>query len=72
MDRFAAYAASKAALDAMVRTVSLEVESVRIRVNNVNPGIMREHAGIRPKTTHKRCLHKELISYAKCANAMRL
>lgn len=40
MPGLAAYAASKAALDAMVRTVALEVGPDQIRVNNVSPGII--------------------------------
>jgi NAD(P)-dependent dehydrogenase (short-subunit alcohol dehydrogenase family) len=36
----AGYAASKAALDALMRTVSLEVGASNIRVNNVSPGII--------------------------------
>lgn len=38
-----AYAASKAALDAMVRTYALEVAQSNIRVNIVNPGATRSH-----------------------------
>ncbi|MBN3787045.1 glucose 1-dehydrogenase [Burkholderia sp. Ac-20353] len=34
------YAASKAALDALMRTVSLEVGASNIRVNNVSPGVI--------------------------------
>ena len=40
MPSLSAYAASKAALDAMVRTVTLEVGPEQIRVNNVSPGII--------------------------------
>jgi len=40
MPGLAAYAASKAGLDAMVRTVALEVGPEQIRVNNVSPGII--------------------------------
>ena len=40
MPGLAAYAASKAALDAMVRTVALEVGPEQTRVNNVSPGII--------------------------------
>jgi NAD(P)-dependent dehydrogenase (short-subunit alcohol dehydrogenase family) len=36
----AGYAASKAALDALMRTVSLEVGPSNIRVNNVSPGVI--------------------------------
>jgi len=35
-----AYAASKAALDALTRTVALEVGARQIRINNVSPGII--------------------------------
>ncbi|MFC3678282.1 SDR family NAD(P)-dependent oxidoreductase [Ferrovibrio xuzhouensis] len=38
-----AYAASKAALDAMVRTYAQEVAQSNIRVNIVNPGATRSH-----------------------------
>ncbi|HSV53257.1 MAG TPA: glucose 1-dehydrogenase [Burkholderiaceae bacterium] len=40
MPGLAAYAGSKASLDAMVRTVALEVGADQIRVNNVSPGII--------------------------------
>ncbi|MEO8779379.1 MAG: SDR family NAD(P)-dependent oxidoreductase [Rhodanobacter sp.] len=36
-----AYAASKAALDAMVRVLALEVGADGIRVNNISPGVIR-------------------------------
>ena len=36
-----AYAASKGALDAMIRAVALEVGGQRIRINNVSPGVIR-------------------------------
>jgi NAD(P)-dependent dehydrogenase (short-subunit alcohol dehydrogenase family) len=35
-----AYAASKAALDAVVRTVALEAGSHKIRINNIAPGVI--------------------------------
>ena len=35
------YSASKAALDAMIRAVALEVGSAGIRINNVRPGVIR-------------------------------
>ena len=35
------YAASKGALDAMVRVVALEVGSAGIRINNVSPGVIK-------------------------------
>jgi NAD(P)-dependent dehydrogenase (short-subunit alcohol dehydrogenase family) len=43
-----AYAASKGALDAMIRAVALEVGSQGIRINNVSPGVIRTpmNAGI--------------------------
>ena len=40
MPGLAAYAGTKAALDAMTRTVALEVGAQQIRVNNVSPGII--------------------------------
>lgn len=40
MPGLAAYAGSKASLDAMMRTVALEVGVDRIRVNNICPGII--------------------------------
>ncbi|GAB2895878.1 glucose 1-dehydrogenase [Uliginosibacterium flavum] len=40
MPGLAAYAAGKAALDALTRTVALEVGSKQIRINNVSPGII--------------------------------
>lgn len=36
-----AYAASKAAIDALVRVAALEVGAQQIRINNVSPGIVR-------------------------------
>lgn len=36
----AAYSASKAALDAMIRAIALEVGPHGIRINNVNPGVV--------------------------------
>ncbi len=36
-----AYAPSKAALDAMVRVLALEVGADGIRVNNISPGVIR-------------------------------
>ena len=36
-----AYAASKGALDAMIRAVALEVGASGIRINNVSPGVIR-------------------------------
>ena len=36
-----AYAASKGALDAMIRAVALEVGPGGIRINNVSPGVIR-------------------------------
>jgi len=36
----AAYSASKAALDAMIRAIALDVAASGLRVNNVNPGII--------------------------------
>ncbi len=36
-----AYAASKGALDAMIRAVALEVGGQGIRINNVSPGVIR-------------------------------
>ena len=36
-----AYAASKGALDAMIRAVALEVGPQEIRINNVSPGVIR-------------------------------
>lgn len=36
-----AYAASKGALDAMIRAVALEVGAQGIRINNVSPGVIR-------------------------------
>ena len=36
-----AYAASKGALDSMIRAVALEVGGQGIRVNNVSPGVIR-------------------------------
>ena len=35
------YSASKGALDAMIRSITLEVAGNEIRINNVNPGIRR-------------------------------
>jgi NAD(P)-dependent dehydrogenase (short-subunit alcohol dehydrogenase family) len=40
MPGLAAYAAGKSALDALTRTVALEVGSEQIRINNVSPGII--------------------------------
>ncbi len=40
MPGLAAYAAGKAALDALTRTAALEVGSRQIRINNVSPGII--------------------------------
>jgi len=40
MPGLSAYAAGKAALDALARTVALEVGARQIRVNNVSPGII--------------------------------
>jgi NAD(P)-dependent dehydrogenase (short-subunit alcohol dehydrogenase family) len=40
MPGLAAYAAGKAALDALTRTVALEVGPQQIRINNVSPGII--------------------------------
>lgn len=40
MPGLAAYAAGKAALDALTRTVALEVGAQQIRINNVSPGII--------------------------------
>jgi len=40
MPGLAAYAGTKAALDAMTRTVALEVGPHQIRINNVSPGII--------------------------------
>lgn len=40
MPGLAAYAGTKAALDAMTRTVALEVGAQHIRINNVSPGII--------------------------------
>ena len=41
------YAASKAALDAMVRVVALEVGSEGIRINNVSPGVIKTPMSMR-------------------------
>src|SRR5882762_11648 len=40
MPGIAGYAASKGALDAMMRTVAVEIGASKIRVNNVSPGII--------------------------------
>jgi len=40
MPGLAAYAASKAGLDALARTVAVEVGNIGIRINNVSPGII--------------------------------
>lgn len=45
MPGIAAYAASKAALDALMRTTALEVGPLQIRVNNVSPGIIATPMG---------------------------
>lgn len=45
MPGIAAYAASKAALDAMARTVAVEVGDRNIRINNVSPGIIATPMG---------------------------
>ncbi len=61
MPGIAAYAASKAALDSMVRTVALEVGIDGIRINNVSPGVIdtpmaqkaiRGEGAIRPFLKH--------------------
>jgi len=46
------YAASKAALDSMIRALALEVGAAGIRINNVAPGLIRTpiNAGIDEKT----------------------
>jgi NAD(P)-dependent dehydrogenase (short-subunit alcohol dehydrogenase family) len=41
MAGLSAYAASKGALDAMIRAVALEVGAQGIRINNVSPGVIR-------------------------------
>ncbi len=46
MPGIAAYAATKGALDAMMRTAALEVGDKGIRVNNVSPGIIATPMGL--------------------------
>lgn len=46
MPGIASYAATKGALDAMMRTVALEVGDKQIRINNVSPGIIATPMGV--------------------------